>query len=88
MIGNFLTFVILGLIKFYSFFISPMLGVRCRFLPTCSEYCQESIEKHGLIIGTFLSLKRISRCHPVKILGGSDGIDLVPKKKFNSKELN
>ena len=88
MIENFLIFLAIVLIKFYNFFISPMLGVKCRFLPTCSEYCQESLEKHGLIKGGFYSLKRISRCHPIKILGASHGIDLVPKKNFKSKELN
>ena len=88
MIEVFLAFIILGLIKFYSYFISPMLGVRCRFLPTCSEYCQESLDRHGLTKGSFYSLKRILRCHPVKILGAGDGIDLVPKKNIKFKELN
>jgi putative component of membrane protein insertase Oxa1/YidC/SpoIIIJ protein YidD len=44
--------------------------------------------KHGIVKGGFYSLKRISRCHPIKILGSGNGIDLVPEKKFNSKELN
>ena len=88
MIENFLIFLAIVLIKFYNFFISPMLGVKCRFLPTCSEYCQESLEKHGLINGGFYSLKRISRCHPLRILGAGDGIDLVPKKNPKLKELN
>ena len=85
---NIFIFIILILIKFYNFFISPMLGVRCRFLPTCSEYCSESFKKHGLIKGGLFSLKRIIRCHPIKILGGADGIDLVPVKNFKSKELD
>ena len=88
MIENFLIFLAIVLIKFYNFFISPMLGVKCRFLPTCSEYCQESLEKHGLIKGGFYSLKRISRCHPLRILGAGDGIDLVPKKNAKLKQLN
>ena len=85
---NILIFLILLIIKFYTFFISPLLGVRCRFLPTCSEYCAESIKEHGLIKGVVYSLKRIVRCHPIKILGGSDGIDLVPLKNYKSKELD
>ena len=88
MIEKFLIFIILSLIKFYNFFISPMLGIKCRFLPTCSEYCRESLNKHGIIEGGFYSLRRIVRCHPVKILGAGDGIDLVPEKKIRSKEPN
>ena len=87
-IKNNLIFLILLVIKFYNFFISPLLGVRCRFLPTCSEYCSTSLKEHGLIKGGVYSLKRIIRCHPIKILGGADGIDLVPKKNYKSKELN
>ena len=88
MINDVSTFILIILIKFYNYFISPMLGVKCRFLPTCSEYCQESLKKHGVIKGLFYSLKRISKCHPIKILGSSDGIDLVPEKNPKSRELN
>jgi putative membrane protein insertion efficiency factor len=87
-VSNILIFIILLLIKFYNFFISPLLGVRCRFLPTCSEYCSSSLKRHGLIKGSSYSLKRIMRCHPIKILGGSSGIDLVPVKIYKSKKLN
>ena len=87
-ISNFLILIISFLIKFYNFFISPLLGVKCRFLPTCSEYCNDSLKVHGLIKGGAYSLRRIIRCHPIKILGGEDGIDLVPKKNHKSKELN
>jgi len=86
--SNILILIILLLIKFYNFFISPLLGVRCRFLPTCSEYCSTSLKDHGLIKGGVYSLKRIMRCHPVKVLGGADGIDLVPVKNYKSKELD
>jgi putative membrane protein insertion efficiency factor len=87
-VSNILIFIILLLIKFYNFFISPLLGVRCRFLPTCSEYCCVSLREHGLLKGGAYSLKRIIRCHPIKILGGADGIDLVPIKNYKSKELD
>ena len=87
-VSNILIFIILLLIKFYNFFISPLLGVRCRFLPTCSEYCCVSLREHGLLKGGAYSLKRIVRCHPVKILGGADGIDLVPTRNYKTKELN
>ena len=62
--------------------------MRCRFLPTCSEYCKESLKEHGLVKGASYSLKRIIRCHPIKILGGASGIDLVPSKNYKSKELD
>jgi len=87
-VSNILILIPLSLINFYNFFISPLLGVRCRFLPTCSEYCSISLREHGLIKGSVYSLKRIIRCHPIKILGGGDGIDLVPTKNYKSKELN
>lgn len=66
------------LIKFYKFFISPLLGSRCRFLPTCSEYCIEALKIHGIIKGSKLSFKRILKCHPFKKLGGGHGLDFVP----------
>ena len=88
MIENLLISIILFLLRFYNYFISPMLGVKCRFLPTCSEYCYESLKKHGLIKGSFYCLKRVSKCHPFKILGAGEGIDLVPKKNNVSKESN
>ena len=67
------------IIKFYKYFISPMLGDRCRFLPTCSEYFVEALETQGLKKGFILGLKRIFKCHPFKILGGNHGIDFVPE---------
>ena len=85
-IANILVFLILSLIKFYNFFISPLLGVKCRFLPTCSEYCSVALKEYGLLIGGVYSLKRVIRCHPIKILGGASGLDLVPVKNYKSKE--
>lgn len=56
--------LLLQLIKFYRFAISPMMAPRCRFTPSCSEYAAEVIEKHGAIRGGWLSIKRIIRCNP------------------------
>ena len=78
--------VLINFIKFYKYFISPLLGQNCRFLPTCSEYFIESLEMYGPIKGSYLGLKRISKCHPVKFLGGSSGLDLVPKKENLKKK--
>tara|TARA_B100000530_G_C15690927_1_gene382044 strand:- start:307 stop:576 length:270 start_codon:yes stop_codon:yes gene_type:complete len=74
------------IIKFYQYFISPLLGGRCRYLPTCSEYYIDSLRVHGLIKGSILGIKRIFSCHPFKILGGGDGLDVVPNKKDLTKE--
>ena len=52
------------LIRVYQWTISPMLGPRCRFHPTCSQYTLEAIEGYGLAWGTWLALKRLARCHP------------------------
>ncbi|MBI1262844.1 MAG: membrane protein insertion efficiency factor YidD [Rhizobiales bacterium] len=66
--------VMRGLIQFYRYVISPMIGPRCRHLPTCSEYGLEAIERFGGWRGGWLTLSRISRCHP----WGSHGFDPVP----------
>ena len=82
-----LNLFLIKLIKFYKFFISPLFGQNCRFLPTCSEYAEESLKTHGLIKGLSLTFKRISKCHPIKLLGGSSGLDFVPKKKNVGKKI-
>ncbi len=61
-------------IKLYQFFISPFLGLNCRFNPTCSNYAISALKKHGLIIGLYYSILRISKCHP----WGDSGHDPVP----------
>tara|TARA_B100000003_G_scaffold176423_1_gene165635 strand:- start:223 stop:474 length:252 start_codon:yes stop_codon:yes gene_type:complete len=77
---NFLTSIIIKLIKAYKFLISPLLGHSCRYLPTCSEYSIEALKNYGLIKGIFMSMKRILSCHPIKFLGGGEGYDPVNKK--------
>jgi len=62
------------LIRLYQLGISPLLGRRCRFFPSCSEYTAEAVEKYGAFKGLSLGLKRISRCHP----WNSGGFDPVP----------
>ena len=80
------TFIFINLIKFYKYFISPFFPGRCRYLPTCSEYYIESLKTYGLIKGSAMGIKRIFSCHPFKILGGGDGLDVVPNKKDLTKE--
>lgn len=62
------------LIKIYQYFISPVLGASCRYAPTCSQYGIKAIKKHGPFKGMWLTLKRISKCHP----WGGHGYDPVP----------
>jgi len=56
--------ILIGLIRFYRYFISPLLGPSCRFAPTCSEYTMMAIDKHGVLHGCWLAVRRILRCHP------------------------
>ena len=56
--------LLLVLIKTYRYCLSPMLGPSCRFLPTCSDYAMQAIDKYGAGHGGWLALKRIARCHP------------------------
>ncbi|MCL1099410.1 membrane protein insertion efficiency factor YidD [Shewanella gelidii] len=72
-----LQWLITALIRGYQIIISPMLGPRCRFDPTCSHYAIEAIMAHGTVKGCWLALKRILKCHPLHA-GGSDP---VPPKK-------
>ncbi|MGB1460729.1 MAG: membrane protein insertion efficiency factor YidD [Gammaproteobacteria bacterium] len=51
-------------IRFYRYFISPMFPPSCRFTPTCSQYAIESIEAYGVVKGSILAIKRLSKCHP------------------------
>jgi putative membrane protein insertion efficiency factor len=52
------------LIRFYQWTISPLLGPRCRFYPTCSNYALEAIRRYGALQGTWLAVRRLVRCHP------------------------
>ena len=76
-------YLLIKFIKLYKILISPFLGNNCRYLPSCSEYFIESVEKFGVIKGSFKGIKRILSCHPIKFLGGGDGFDPVIKKKLN-----
>ena len=66
--------VLLSLIRFYRRNISPMRPPCCRFIPTCSQYALEAVEKYGAVKGTFLATKRILRCNPFH----KGGYDPVP----------
>ena len=73
-------FILIKIIKLYKLFISPYLGNNCRYLPTCSDFLMDSLNEHGVFKGTIKGTKRILSCHPVKFLGGGEGLDPVKKK--------
>ena len=65
-------------IHIYRYTLSPMLPPSCRFEPSCSAYALEALALHGPLKGTWLAVRRLSRCHPITFLGGSSGFDPVP----------
>ena len=65
------------LIRLYQWTLSPMLGARCRFYPSCSCYAHEAIERHGALRGAWLAAKRVLRCHPFS----PGGYDPVPDER-------
>ena len=73
MINRILIYPFIIIIKFYQSFISPLIGSNCRYTPTCSTYSIDSLKKHGLIKGIFLSIKRISKCNSL-FKGGYDPV--------------
>lgn len=75
--GKIVQHITISLIKLYQVSISPLLGSHCRHTPSCSQYMILAIQEWGAMKGTWLGLKRISRCHP----WGTSGFDPVPKKE-------
>lgn len=69
-----------ALIYLYRFTLGPLLGGQCRFYPTCSQYALDAYARHGVLRGTWLTVRRLGRCHP---FGGS-GVDLVPECRKTS----
>lgn len=70
--------VLMGMVKAYRFFLSPWLGTACRFVPSCSLYGLQALDRHGSAVGTYLTLRRIARCHP----WCDGGHDPVPTEPF------
>ncbi|MFD2179074.1 membrane protein insertion efficiency factor YidD [Veronia pacifica] len=74
--------LIIGLIRFYQLVISPLIGPRCRFTPTCSQYAIEAVSRHGVIKGGWLASKRLLKCHPLN----SGGYDPVPPNQSDNRD--
>ena len=81
-----MTKILIFIIKIYQYFISPLFGNKCRFIPTCSNYFIEALNAQGLTKGFILGIKRVLKCHPFEKLGGSQGIDFVPIKNNANKQ--
>lgn len=75
--------ILISLVRFYQFAISPYLGSNCRHIPTCSNYMIEAIREWGAAKGLWLGTKRILKCHP----WGTSGYDPVPKKPSEGQEI-
>jgi putative membrane protein insertion efficiency factor len=73
-IAKALGYLFIPFIKIYQYIISPAMGPKCRFVPTCSQYGEEALKKYGLFKGGWLFIKRFSKCRP----GGGSGWDPVP----------
>tara|TARA_B100001057_G_scaffold159752_1_gene160425 strand:+ start:884 stop:1120 length:237 start_codon:yes stop_codon:yes gene_type:complete len=74
-------YILIYIIKIYKYFISPLIGNNCRYLPTCSDYFIDSLNEFGFIKGSYMGTKRLLSCHPIKFLGGGEGYDPIEKKK-------
>ncbi|MBK1729386.1 membrane protein insertion efficiency factor YidD [Halorhodospira halophila] len=74
--------LLIGVIRTYQYAVSPFLGPRCRFLPTCSEYAAEAISRHGPLRGGWLAAKRLGKCHPWH----PGGLDPVPERTDRTRE--
>ncbi|WP_231509219.1 membrane protein insertion efficiency factor YidD [Streptosporangium canum] len=74
--------ILMAPIRFYRAFVSPLLGPRCRFHPSCSAYGLEAMAVHGALRGTWLTIRRIGRCHPFH----PGGFDPVPPRPGRSDE--
>ena len=72
--GNLMKYLLIGLLKAYRAVVSPLYGQVCRYYPSCSAYALEAVQRHGSIRGSWLAMRRVSRCHPWAL----GGVDPVP----------
>ncbi len=72
--------LVIVLIRAYQYALSPFVGQHCRFYPSCSHYAVEAIERHGVVHGGWLAMRRLARCHPWH----AGGVDPVPTERQSS----
>lgn len=77
--------IVIKIFRLYQRYISPMFPPSCRFEPTCSNYGIEAVQEHGALKGSYMAVKRISKCHPFHP-GGYDPVPLNPKNYSDSNE--
>ena len=77
--------LVTGVIKFYQYVLSPFLGPRCRFYPSCSDYALDSLHEHDVLKASWLTARRLLRCHPWSS-GGYDPV--LPQKKSKINSIN
>ena len=70
-------YLLLGMIRLYQMTFSKVMPPSCRFYPSCSTYCIEAVEHHGVVKGVLLGIARICKCHPLH----PGGVDLVPEPR-------
>lgn len=68
--------ILIAVVRFYRAAISPLLPAACRYTPSCSEYAVQALHRHGALKGTWLTIRRVARCHPF----GGFGPDPVPPR--------
>jgi len=78
---KFIRAILQGFIRIYQLFFAPLLGYNCRYLPSCSTYGIEAIERYGPVRGSWLTFKRVCRCHP----WGGAGLDPVPSREADDQ---
>ena len=76
--------ILRGTVRAYQLFLSPLLGCNCRLVPSCSQYAIEALTRFGAVKGSWLSLRRLMRCHP----WGGSGYDPVPRGTRLKTPLN
>ena len=77
LVSQVVVFVLVTLVRAYQLLVSPMLGPTCRFYPSCSAYAVEALRSHGPLRGSWLTIRRLGRCHP----WNPGGVDLVPPRE-------
>lgn len=78
--------ILIALVRAYRFVLSPLMASRCRFHPTCSAYALEALEQQGALRGSWLTLRRLARCHPFHP-GGYDPVPGTEQKSTQAQQL-